>query len=82
LRKALYILADQDKDGAAEILQNITKSTDGTYKGVRSPDALKSDKQINFIFNRVKEMYSKQFDWPVFEAKGQVAPLALKGNQS
>jgi len=69
---ALMALSDNDAQLAAKQLVDLTKSDDGKFKGVSKLENLKSTKQINFIFAKVRELFEKKFDWKEFTDSGQL----------
>lgn len=70
----LMALAEQNKEKATNLLQEITRSEDGKFKGIRTAKDIKSLKQANFIINDIKNRYNF-YDWNEFAKTGELVDL-------
>jgi len=65
--RALIVLSDNDTQLAEQQLIDLTKSDDGKFKGINKVENMTSEKQINFILNKVKDLFKKPgFNWNEF----------------
>lgn len=70
----LMALTGNDKNKAADLLESITKSDDGKFKGIRSAKVIKSEGQAWHIISDIKKKFP-QYDWKEFESTGNLVEI-------